>query len=115
LAVTISGAAVTLSWNAASDAQTPASGLTYNLRVGTTPGGGDVVSPMAAANGFRRVPQMGNVRGLSWSSSALPIAKPLYWSVQAVDTAFAGGPFAPEQQFYTGECIRADERRSRSG
>lgn len=30
------------------NAQTPSPGLIYNLRVGLTPGGSEVVSPMAA-------------------------------------------------------------------
>jgi Concanavalin A-like lectin/glucanases superfamily/FG-GAP-like repeat len=91
---------VTFSWNAATDAQTPASGLTYNLRVGTTPGGGELVSPMAATSGQRRLPQMGNAQmNLFRTITGLPLGQPIYWSVQAVDTAFAGGSFAPEKTF----------------
>ncbi len=100
LSVTPSGTTMVFSWNAASDAQTPASGLTYNLRVGTTPGGGDLVGPMAASSGLRRLPQMGNMQHtLSHTISGLPLGQPLYWSVQAVDNAFAGSPFAAEQSF----------------
>ncbi len=100
LVATMNGPAVTFNWNAADDAQTPANGLTYNLRVGTTPGGSDVVSPHASpTNGLRRVPAMGNAQlGLSAVFPSLPPRK-YYWSVQAVDTAFAGSPFAPEQSF----------------
>src|SRR5205085_282310 len=39
----------TLAWTAAADAQTAAAGLSYNLRVGTTPGGSEVVGPQADA------------------------------------------------------------------
>lgn len=100
LAAAAVGAAVTFSWNAASDAQTPASGLTYNLRIGTTPGGVDIVSPMALNGGLRLVAEMGNMQqSRSWPSTALPVGQPLYWSVQAVDTAFAGSPFAAESSF----------------
>ncbi len=38
------GINVTLKWNRATDAQTPSLGLNYNLYVGTTPGGQDIVS-----------------------------------------------------------------------
>ena len=38
---------VTLSWTAPADARTPAAGLSYNLRIGTTPGGSDILGPMA--------------------------------------------------------------------
>ncbi len=99
LTATLAGSnGVTFSWGPASDAQTPASGLSYNLRVGTSPGAGDLVSPMAASNGFRRVPQLGNAQmNLFRTVKGLPMGQPIYWSVQAVDSAFAGGPFAPEQ------------------
>ena len=37
----------TLTWAAAGDVQTTGAGLSYNLRVGTTPGGSNVVNPQA--------------------------------------------------------------------
>jgi len=82
------------------DAQTPAAGLSYNLRVGTSPGGADVVSPEAGTNGSRRVTALGNAgsRLAAELSNVLPGTN-YYWSVQAVDSAFAGGPFAQEGSF----------------
>jgi hypothetical protein len=99
LAAAVAGGTVSLSWSAASDAETPANGLTYNLRVGTSPGGSDVVSPQAAPTGFRRLPALGNAQhnlGAQLTSLAPGI---YYWSVQAVDTAFAGSSFAAESSF----------------
>src|SRR5438552_3524534 len=50
---------------------------------------------MAAANGFRRVVQMGNTQERrSWTLNLPPGL--YYWSVQAVDAAFAGSTFAIE-------------------
>ncbi len=95
-AVGSSNTQTTFSWNAATDTETPAAGLTYNLRVGTTPGGNQVMSAMASPGGFRHVPRMGNANhNLSWTLT-LP-AGTYYWSVQATDAAFAGSEFAPEQ------------------
>ena len=93
-----SGASVILSWDPATDSKTPAGGLSYNLRVGTTPGGGDIISPMSTPNGHRLLLARGNVEHRL--SRTLPLApgKTIYWSVQAVDTSFAGSAFAPEQQ-----------------
>ena len=55
------GERVTLSWTTATDTQTPALGLTYNLRVGTVPGGCDIVSPQSdPVTGQRRVVATGN-------------------------------------------------------
>lgn len=95
----VSGTSVTLSWNPASDTQTPHKGLTYNLRVGTQPGASNIMSPMAASNGERKVAQIGNVNlNTSWTLKNL---KPgtYYWSVQAIDNAFAGSEFATEGTF----------------
>jgi hypothetical protein len=90
---------VTLNWNAAADAN-QTGGLSYNLRVGTTPGGSQIVSPDSAPNGLRRVARLGNVQAnLRWSLTNLPVGT-YYWSVQAVDHAYAGSAFAPEQTFF---------------
>lgn len=87
------------SWSAATDPNQNG-GFTYNLRVGTTPGGSEIVSAMSdAATGYRRVPQIGNVNHrLSWTITNLT-ARRYYWSVQAIDHSFAGSGFAPEQSF----------------
>ena len=103
LSSTTSNTMVTLSWDTASDAQTPSPGLTYNLRIGTTPGGSEVMSPMAGRNGYRRVVQMGNVNhNLSWQIKNLQPNTTYFWSVQAVDNSFAGGTWAEEETFTTG-------------
>jgi len=99
LAASVTANGVVLSWNAASDAQTPASGLSYNIRVGTNSGGISVVSPAAnLTTGFRRLPQMGNAQERLFSILNLPPGT-YFWSVQSVDSAFAGSPFAPESTF----------------
>ncbi len=105
---------VALSWNAPSDnpptsgsALTPSSGLSYNLRVGTTPGAADVVAPMSffdtavPPDGLRKVAGRGHVQGTSWTLTGLIPGATYYWSVQAVDTALAGGHFATEGSFTT--------------
>jgi alpha-tubulin suppressor-like RCC1 family protein len=75
-------------------------GLSYNLRVGTTPGGVDVVSPMAdAATGLRRIPALGNA-GLCLSKSVTQLkAGTYYWGVQAIDHDFAASAFTTETSF----------------
>jgi len=99
LAAVVSEGRVDLSWDPASDNETPASGLTYNLRVGTTPGGEEICSAMAiGATGRRLVSAMGNVQtNTSWHLN-LGHGQ-YYWSVQAIDGSFAGSPFAAEQTF----------------
>jgi hypothetical protein len=99
LSATVSNAVVTLVWNASADNQTPSSGLSYNIRIGTTPGGSDVFGPMAGANGFRRLPQSGNAQSRLFARFDCEIGKPYYWSVQAIDSAFAGSSFSAESNF----------------
>ena len=99
LQMTVANQVATLNWNASSDDQTPAAGLSYNVRIGTAPGGADVLSPMSAASGVRRLPQRGNAQARLFAMFNYTLDRPYYWSVQAVDTTWAGSAFAPEQNF----------------
>jgi hypothetical protein len=83
--------------------------LSYNLRVGTTPGGNEVSAAMSAAGGFRRVARLGNTdQRLSWTL-AVPSGATCYWSVQGIDGVFAGSPFAPEQSTVTATGVPGGE------
>jgi hypothetical protein len=100
LSMTVTNAAVTLSWNAATDNETPSANLTYNVRIGTFSGGGNVLSPLSASTGFRRVPQIGNAgHRLNITLNNYSLGTPYYWSVQAVDGGFAGSPFSAQSDF----------------
>jgi hypothetical protein len=90
---------INFNWNKSTDAQTPQNGLTYNLRIGTNPGGCEIMSPMSLSDGKRLVVDQGNCAlNNSWH-----IKKPgfgvYYWSVQAIDNCFAGSAFAQETTF----------------
>lgn len=90
---TTTNTAATFSWNASTDNETAAAGLTYNLRIGTTPGGSEV---MSIANSLK--PVMGNVQqNLSWTIEGLNPNINYYWSVEAVDNSYQGSGYAPEQ------------------
>jgi len=91
---------VNFSWSVAYDDETPADGLTYNLRLGTFPGGNNVAAPMAdGVNGYRLIPSNGNMGHItSWLITDL-LPGTYYWSVQAIDQAMEGSAFAPEQSF----------------
>ncbi|MCI0694706.1 FG-GAP-like repeat-containing protein [candidate division KSB1 bacterium] len=103
LAATVSGNTVILRWSKSLDNQTAQDALSYNLRVGITPGGSEIVSPMAnPTTGYRKIPKIGNTNNRnSWTLKNLPVGK-YYWSVQAIDHAYAGSTFAPEQAFRIG-------------
>ncbi len=90
---------VALRWQPAVDAE-QTNALTYNLRMGTAPGSNDVWAAEALPDGRKLVPGPGN---LGWRTSLmlkdLKPGRTYYWSVQAVDASFAGGPFSPERSF----------------
>ena len=100
LSTSIAGDRMTLSWTASADAQTPASGLSYNLRIGTTQGGGEIMPAMSdAATGYRRVVRLGNAQErTTWTVTTPPASGICYWTVQAVDGAWSGSAFATEQR-----------------
>jgi hypothetical protein len=99
----VDGNRVTLFWNDAQDGNQKAA-LTYNVRIGSSPGLNDLVPSMSTTNGARLIPAPGNAGFNTWMLLALPSdqirVETLYWSVQAVDASFQGGPFASEQNFY---------------
>jgi uncharacterized membrane protein YeaQ/YmgE (transglycosylase-associated protein family) len=81
-----------LSWKASSDSTTPNTALSYNLRLKKS--GKQIFSEMAASDGYRRVVRMGNV-GESKKIKLSDLAKGTYrWSVQAIDSAYAGSAFS---------------------
>jgi hypothetical protein len=59
-----------------------------------------LLSSHAAADGLRRLPGLGNAQMRhNLLLAGMAPGQSVYWSVQAVDTAFVGGPFAPEGTF----------------
>ena len=98
LASMTNGRTVTLSWNSATDDTTPAAGLTYNIRIGSSPGAGNIVHPSSSSNGRRRLAQMGNVQ--NGTNALFMLGSGLhYWSVQAIDAAFVGSAFSTNGSF----------------
>ena len=94
---------VIFTWEPATDTRTPSAGLSYNLRVGTSPGANDVVSSMAiTATGWRKIARSGNAGQRQFYQLNNLEMGVYYWSVQAIDNSFAGSAFAPEQTLYHG-------------
>ena len=91
---------VLLQWLPGYDFNSPSKSLTYNLRIGSTPGGSEIMAPSSdLTTGYVKIPQRGNVdNNLSWRIYNLTPGK-YYWSVQSVDNSFAGSEFTAEQTF----------------
>jgi hypothetical protein len=113
LSVSVDSGTATLQWDAASDTETPAAGLTYNLRIGTSSGGAEAAPPMAAASGYRRVARLGNANhGIN---ASLRRGGSYFWSVQAIDSAFAGSAFAAEGSFSITPVLAIDDVTVKEG
>lgn len=91
---------VTLRWDAGSDAETNVNALSYNYYLRDLSTGLYMTFPNAdIETGKRRVSGMGNAwLNRSWKLRNLPDGT-YAWSVQTIDAAYAGSPFAPEQTF----------------
>ena len=90
---------IILSWDAALDAETAPSGLTYAVYIGSSAGTMDVMHSLSnITTGTRKVAGGGVIK-----HTALVIPKITegiyYWSVQAIDAAFGASIFASEKMF----------------
>ncbi len=73
--------------------------ITYNLRVGTSPGASNIVPAMSSADGVRYVPAEGNAGGRTFAKITLPHKGNFYFSVQAVNGSLVGSVFSREKKF----------------
>ncbi|MCA9756862.1 MAG: VCBS repeat-containing protein [Candidatus Eisenbacteria bacterium] len=98
-AVVGQGGTVALTWDPATDDQTPSAALTYDL--GLYRNGVPLSSP-------RRLPEPGNLSAASeWTLSGLPDGA-YTWTLRAVDSSYNGGPTA-EGAFHIGSTTDAPE------
>ena len=98
LGVSGRGHGLVLHWFPATDPN-QAAGLTYNVRVGTTPGGIEILSPLAVpGSGARLVPAAGNA-GPRTNLTLFLLPGTYHWSVQAVDQSFRASGFAGDNPF----------------
>ena len=88
---------IELNWEASTDDHTPSPGLTYAIKIGTTPGGEEIMSANANADGTRKVSEKGNVEHNTKWRVSLPVGN-YYWSVQAIDASYSGSEFSAPQK-----------------
>jgi len=96
----VMGTKVKLFWDPAHDIETPSQSLSYNVRVGRSPGEIDIVSPMSdTTNGYRRIPGLGNTYlNNEFFLNNLDTVT-YYWSVQTIDNGFLSSDFSNEKSF----------------
>jgi hypothetical protein len=97
-------------WESSTDTETSQASLTYNLRIGTTPGGCEILSAMSdLISGRSLLPQKGNTR-YSHTRKIPGLSDGIYyWSVQAIDDAYTSSPFAEEQTFIVNSTSTNDD------
>jgi predicted nucleotidyltransferase len=103
---TVNANSATLTWDKATDKETPQSGLSYNLFIKSKNDGKIIKSPLSdSISGMRQIVSIGNVgQNNSWTIKDLP--EGIYsWSVQAIDHNFAGSLFAPSSIFSVGNPV----------
>jgi hypothetical protein len=75
----------------------------YNVRVGITPGGSEIMSPMTLPTGKLLTPAFGNTNTNNfWRLHSLK-SKKYYWSVVAINNQMMTSPFSVEDSFYVGD------------
>ena len=84
-----------ISFIGATDAETPLAGLRYDIRIGTSPGASDVLSPCAAPNGYRRNTNSGR-RNMRFEPQPGVV---YYAAAQSIDAGLLGSVFGPEIVF----------------
>lgn len=106
---------ILLKWNDASDDHTLPEGVTYNLRIGKTPGGAELILPAAdLTSGLLQLPAAGNIGANAevilppGLLSGLPAGE-YFWSVQAVDSAYTGSGFSAEARFLLGKDLAQND------
>lgn len=102
----VSNDTVLLAWLPGSDAETSTPGLTCNVRVGSTPGGVDILSPMAdVATGKRYIVERGNADHRLFHRLVNLADGQYFWSVQSIDNSYVGSEFSAESSFVIGDTL----------
>lgn len=97
LIVSIVDTCAVLKWNKVIDNENASQTFTYNVRVGTTPGGNNIVNSFSNSNGVRSVVNLGNAQDTFLIMNNPP--DKYYWSVQAINKSYIGGSFSAENSF----------------
>lgn len=87
-----------ISWRQGKDAETSSCDLTYELRIGSEPGKGDIFFGKANADGTRRIVEDGNMgRSLKYLFDTNNLCEGKYYiALQAVDASGLGGAWSDE-------------------
>ena len=113
LSVEFEGNDAIIKWTPGSDAETPSNLLTYNLRIGTTPGGNDILSVPGNGyycNGPGNVGKGKVVNGTHyWRIKNLTKISYYYFSIQTVDSGLRCSDWKTIQYYHDPKAPGVDE------
>ncbi len=89
-------------WSGATDDTTDH--LYYNLRVGTSPGQGDVLSGKFGGCSGSNYCYLGNAMQQEWYALNISENTTYYWQVQSIDAAYSISGWSPVQTYYPDSC-----------
>lgn len=93
----VTSTGITFRWSEGGDAESSASRLTYNLRLGTSSGGNELISAAVNGGDANKGAGPGNVGQTLLKQFSVPVGvDSLFWSVQTVDAGFERSAFAAE-------------------
>jgi hypothetical protein len=91
------GNRIVFTWDSAADAETPAPGLTYNLRIGSASDKSDILNSSSdPATGFRLIPSLGNMGTKTRYLIPYLPSNTYYCGIQTIDNCFVASPFSEE-------------------
>jgi len=99
---------LTVSWGNGSDDLTPSLGLYYNLRVGSTPEGNDILSGKYAVSSNPNQGYLGNMMQALNYTLNITIDKTYYWQVQVIDSGLRAGNWSLIQTYNPKGCSVPD-------
>lgn len=113
LSVEFEGNDVTIKWTDGSDSETPSNLLTYNLRIGTTPGGNDILSVPDNKYYCNRDGNVGKgkvVNGMHyWCIKNLTKISYYYFSIQTVDSGLRASEWKTVQYYHDPKAPGVDD------
>ncbi len=95
---------INLSWGDGSDSETSVSGLYYNLRIGNSSGGSEVLSGNFSKGGKPQSGYFGNMMKVNNVKISDLVHDTYYWSVQTIDTAQGASSWSNEENFTVPMC-----------
>lgn len=96
--------AISLRWEDGNDTETSAKGLYYNLRIGTSSGGNNILSGIYGGRSKPETGYFGNMiqrQSISLVPTDFNINRTYYWGVQAIDSSLKPSAWSIEQIFET--------------